>query len=240
MKRASAVRTERLIGREGCARLAGVHVMIVGIGGVGSYAAEALARGGVGTLTLVDFDVVSESNINRQLVALHSTLGQPKIAVMRERILDINPDAVVNTVHLKYSAETADQLDLSLCDYLVDAIDMVPSKVELIVQAKKAGKPVISSMGAGNKLDPSQFRVTDLFETENCPLARIMRKKLRKRGVDSLEVVFSAETPLEIAPDGSDDAGEVPKKIVPGSISFVPSVVGLMAAGVVIRRLAGV
>lgn len=240
MKRAAAVRTERLIGREGCARLAGAHVMVVGIGGVGSYAAEALARGGVGTLTLVDFDVVSESNINRQLVALYSTIGRQKTAVMRERILEINPEAIVNALHLKYSAETADQLDLSTCDYLVDAIDMVPSKVELIVRAKNAGKPVISSMGAGNKLDPAQFIVTDLFGTENCPLARIMRKKLRKRGVDSLEVVFSPETPRDIISEGSGDGGEASKKIVPGSISFVPSVAGLMAAGVVIRRLAGV
>ncbi len=240
MKHTAALRTERLIGRECCDRLAAAHVIVVGIGGVGSYATEALARGGVGTLTLVDFDVVSESNINRQLVALTSTIGRLKTDVMRERILDINPEATVQVVHLKYSAETADQLALSTCDYIVDAIDMVPAKVELIVQAKNAGKPVISSMGAGNKLDPSRFIVTDLFDTANCPLARIMRKKLRKRGVDSLEVVFSPETPRETASEALEASESASKKLVTGSISFVPSVAGLMMAGVVIRRIAGV
>ncbi len=240
MKHTAARRTEQLIGRVCCERLAAAHVIVVGLGGVGSYAAEALARGGVGTLTLVDFDVVSESNLNRQLVALTSTIGRLKTDVMRERILDINPEAVVHLVHLKYSAETADQLPLSTCDYIVDAIDMVPAKVELIVQAKNVGKLVISSMGAGNKLDPSRFIVTDLFGTANCPLARMMRKKLRKRGVDSLEVVFSPETPREVGAEALDEAEAASKKIPPGSISFVPSVAGLMMAGVVIRRIAGV
>lgn len=240
MKRTATLRTEQLIGRECCERLAAAHVIVVGLGGVGSYAAEALARGGVGTLTLVDFDVVSESNLNRQLIALTSTIGRLKTDVMRERILDINPEATVHVRELKFSAETADQLPLSACDYVVDAIDMVPAKVELIVQAKNAGKPVISSMGAGNKLDPSRFIVTDLFDTANCPLARIMRKKLRKRGVDALDVVFSPETPCEIDAVALEEAEVAPKKIPPGSISFVPSVAGLMMAGVVIRRLAGV
>lgn len=237
MNPAASVRTARLIGADALAKLEASHVLVVGIGGVGSFAAEALARGGVGTLTLLDFDRVTVSNINRQLVALHSTVGLLKAQVMRSRILDINPDAVVNVLDMKYTAENADQVDMSGYDYVVDAIDSVNSKIELILHAKAAGTPVISAMGAGNKLDPAQFIVTDLFATENCPLARLMRKRLRKRGVEALDVVFSPEA----AQEPHDDAGgEASRKGPPGSISFVPSSAGLVLAGAVIRRLAGV
>lgn len=237
MNPAASVRTARLIGADALRRLESSHVLLVGIGGVGSFAAEALARGGVGTLTLLDFDRVAESNINRQLVALNSTVGLLKTQVMRSRILDINPDAVVNVIEIKYTAENADQVDLSGYDYIIDAIDSMNSKIELIMRAKAAGKPIISAMGAGNKLDPAQFIVTDLFSTENCPLARMLRKRLRKRGVESLEVVFSPEPARD---PRADEGGEVSRKGPPGSISFVPSSAGLVLAGAVIRRLAGV
>ena len=237
MNPAASVRTARLIGADALRRLESSHVLLVGIGGVGSFAAEALARGGVGTLTLLDYDRVTESNINRQLVALNSTVGLLKTQVMRSRILDINPDAVVNVIEIKYTAENADQVDLSGYDYIIDAIDSMNSKIELIMRAKAAGKPIISAMGAGNKLDPTQFIVTDLFATENCPLARMLRKRLRKRGVESLEVVFSPEPAQD---PRADDGGEVSRKGPPGSISFVPSSAGLVLAGAVIRRLAGV
>lgn len=237
MNPAASVRTAKLIGAEALGKLEASHVLVVGIGGVGSFAAEALARGGVGTLTLLDYDRVAVSNINRQLVALHSTIGLLKTQVMRSRILDINPDAAVNVIELKYTAENADQVDMSGYDYIIDAIDMVNSKIELILRAKAAGKPIISAMGAGKKLDPTQFIVTDLFATENCPLARLMRKRLRKRGVETLEVVFSPESAHDAEAEegnGEDRGGP------PGSISFVPSSAGLVLAGVVIRRLAGV
>ena len=238
MNPAASVRTARLIGAEALEKIEASHVLVVGVGGVGSFAAEALARGGVGTLTLLDFDRVTESNINRQLVALTSTIGLLKTEVMRNRIVDINPEAVVNVINMKYASETADAVDLMDYDYVVDAIDMVVSKVELIVRAKNAGVPIISAMGAGNKLDPTQFRVTDLFSTENCPLARILRKRLRKRGVDSLEVVFSPEMARE--PLVEEELGGPAKgRRAPGSLSFVPSVAGLILAGTVIKRLAG-
>lgn len=232
MRREATARTEQMIGREGCERLAGAHVLIVGLGGVGSYAAEALARSGVGTLTLIDYDHVSESNLNRQLVALRSTIGQLKVDVMRARILDINPDAVVDVLAVKFSRTVVDTLNWSSFDYVIDAIDALSAKVELVVQARAAGVPIISAMGAANKFDPTQFTVTELFNTINCPLARFMRKRLRKRGVDSLEVVFSPEQAFPA------DATDLPAPVL-GSLPFVPSVVGLILAGVVFRRLAG-
>lgn len=233
MSRLAMCRTEQLIGRACCERLTQAHVLIVGLGGVGSYAAEALARSGVGCLTLVDYDHVTESNLNRQLVALQSTIGQLKVNVMRARILDINPDAVVHACATKFSKETADMFDWSTFDYIIDAIDAIGAKVELVVRARAEGVPVISAMGAGNKFDPTQFVVTELFNTMNCPLARLMRKRLRKHDVDSLEVVFSPEPAPASAVPGQPTAAF-------GSLPFVPSVAGLILAGVVFRRLAGV
>ncbi len=235
MSKPAWARTERMIGAAACERLAAAHVLVVGLGGVGSYAAEALGRGGIGTLTLVDFDRVSASNLNRQLVALTSTLGRLKVEVMRDRLLDIHPGVVVHDVAISFSAETADTLDWSRYSYVVDAIDRIEAKVELVARAHAAGVPIISAMGTGNKLDPSGFVVTELFQTANCPLARLMRKRLRKRGVDALEVVFSPER----APLFSKGA-EADAPAVPGSLPFVPGVAGLMMAGVVFRRIAGV
>ena len=221
-------RTEQLLGAEAMERLQKARVAVFGIGGVGGYVAEALARSGVGALDLVDRDVVSESNLNRQIIALHSTLGRSKAEVMRERILDIHPEIQVRAWNLFYLPETADQFDLSRYDYLVDAMDTVTAKLELIQRAQAAGVPVISCMGAGNKLDPSQFRTADIGETWGCPLARVMRRELRKRGILRLQVVFSPEPPRKT--QGAS---------VPGSVAFVPSVAGLVAAGAVIRELAG-
>jgi tRNA A37 threonylcarbamoyladenosine dehydratase len=210
-------------------------VAVFGIGGVGSYAAEALARAGVGRILLVDNDTVSESNINRQLIARTDTVGMPKTAVMAERIAAINPDAVVEQRQDFFAADNADSFPFGELDYIVDAIDSVSSKVELICRAKGADVPIISCMGTGNKLDPTKFVVTDLYKTDTCPLARVLRQQLRKRGVDSLQVVYSTEppmTPLETIADGG-------RRQVPGSLPFVPPVAGMIAAGVVIRRLCG-
>lgn len=190
-------RTELLTGRDGLERLAGSRVAVFGIGGVGGYVTEALARSGIGTLDLIDHDRVSLSNINRQILALHSTVGKYKTDVARERILDINPDAVVNVFHTFYLPETAGLFDFTQYDYVVDAIDTVTGKLALIEQAKAAGTPVISSMGAGNKMDPSAFQVADISETSVCPLAKVMRRELKKRGIFSLKTVYSKEKPME-------------------------------------------
>jgi tRNA A37 threonylcarbamoyladenosine dehydratase len=234
-----------LIGEEGLAKLASQSVEIVGIGGVGSWAAEALARCGVGSFVLVDCDLIQESNINRQVHALASTLGRPKVEVMGERILDINPKARVDAVQEFFSGENGEALLRPGITFVVDAIDTLPSKVELIILAKRRGIPVISSMGAGNKLDPSRFELADLFRTSVCPLARAMRKELRARGVDSLEVVYSREEPLHplaMGEGGGGGAGTVrerggKKKI--GSIAFVPSAAGLLLASAVVREILG-
>ncbi len=214
-------------------------VIIFGLGGVGGYAAEALARGGVGTLGLVDRDTVSLSNINRQILALQSTLGRPKVEVAAQRLRDINPDIVLHPYKLFYTRETADTIELAAYDYVVDAVDTVTAKLELIVRAHEAGVPVISSMGTGNKLHPTAFEVADLYSTSFDPLARIMRKELRKRGVEHLKVVYSKEPAMR--PLG---AAEVPpeagRRDTPGSLSFVPPVAGLILAGEVIRDLAGI
>jgi len=186
-------RTELLLGQEAVERLAKARVAVFGIGGVGSYAAEALARSGVGSLDLIDSDRVAASNLNRQIIALHSTLGRYKTEVMRERILDINPHACVRINNCFYLPETAELFDFSVYDYVVDAIDTVTGKIELVMQAREAGTPVISSMGAGNKLDPSAFEVADIYATSVCPLARVMRRELKARGVKSLKVVYSRE-----------------------------------------------
>ena len=228
-------RTALLLGEEGVNALKKARVAVFGIGGVGGFACESLARAGVGTLLLVDDDTVSESNLNRQLIALHSTIGQPKVSVMAARIADIDPSIAVETRQCFFDETTADSFDFSSFDYVIDAIDTVSAKVELICRAKAAGTPIISCMGAGNKLDPTKFVVTDLAKTDTCPLARVLRQRLRKQGIQHLQVVYSIEpplTPLETIEDGG-------RRQLPGSVSFVPSVAGLVAAGAVIRALCG-
>jgi tRNA A37 threonylcarbamoyladenosine dehydratase len=215
-----------MLGREAVSRLSSARVAVFGVGGVGGFTVEALARAGVGELHLFDSDSVSITNINRQIIALHSTVGRPKVEVMRERILDINPAARVEVFHIFYGEDTADEIDLAQYDYVVDAIDSVRSKILLITRAKSAGVPIISSMGAGNKLDPTGFEVADIYKTSVCPLARAIRSELKRRGVDSLKVVYSKEPPVLVG------------ERTPGSISFVPSVVGLILAGEVIKDIA--
>lgn len=229
-------RTEMVLGKEAVEKLNSSNVAIFGIGGVGSYAAEALARAGIGKLTLVDGDVVSETNINRQLIADSTTIGLDKVEVMKKRILTINPEADVSAVKLFFSAETSDQLDLKQYDYILDCIDTVSSKIHLICESYFGGIPVISSMGAGNKLNPYMFEVDDIYKTSVCPLARIMRSELRKRGVKKLKVVYSKEEPKKMSNDSSQQTEN--GKHIPGSLSFVPSVAGLIMAGEVVKFLA--
>ena len=209
-----------------------------GLGGVGGYVVEALARGGIGALDLVDSDTVSQSNLNRQLLALRSTLGLPKTEAARRRILDIDPGITVKTWELFYNADTADAFDLGAYDYIVDAIDTVSAKLLLAERALAAGTPIISSMGTGNKLDPSAFRVADLAKTSMDPLARVMRRELGKRGIRHLKVVFSPEEALT-PQGGREEAESLGKRQIPGSVSFVPGAAGLILAGEVIRHIAG-
>lgn len=228
-------RAELLLGEEALEKLRSARVALFGIGGVGSFAAEALARGGVGHITLVDGDTVSITNINRQLIALHSTVGKEKTAVMAERIADISPETEVETYPVVYGAENRDLLDFSTYDYVIDAIDTVTSKLILIEEAKKAGVPVISCMGTGNKFHPERFEVTDISKTSVCPLAKVMRKELKVRGIKNVKVVYSKEEPQK--PAASTETG---KRQIPGSLSFVPPVAGLLLAGEVIRHIAGI
>lgn len=218
-------RTELLIGREGLLRLGQARVAVFGIGGVGGYAAEALARSGVGSLALIDNDTVSVSNINRQIIATRDSVGRQKAEVMRERILSINPEAQVSVYPVFYLPECREQFPFEQWDYVVDAVDTVAAKIDIILQAQQRGIPVMSSMGAGNKLDPSLFEVTDIYKTSVCPLARVMRRELKARGVKKLKVVYSKEKAIKTG------AG------VPGSIAFVPSVAGLLIAGEVVKDL---
>lgn len=223
------VRTAYVIGDDAVNRLRRGSVIIFGVGGVGSYCAEALARLGVGNITLVDKDVVSVSNINRQIIALHSTVGLPKADVMKSRIKDINPDCNVTAISEFYLPETADKFDLSGYDVIIDAVDTVSAKLELCVRAFKAEKSIISCMGTGNKMHPEMLEVTDIYKTSVCPLARVMRRELRARGIPHLRVVYSKEEPIARHADHRlDDADSL--KPVPGSLSFVPSVAGLMIA----------
>ena len=231
-------RTEQLIGTEGVDRLAGAHVAVFGVGGVGGYACEALARAGVGALDLFDMDTVSLSNINRQIVALHSTVGRYKTEVMAERIKDINPDCAVTVHNVFYLPENAEEFPLEGYDYVVDAVDTVAAKIELALRAKAAGVPLISAMGAGNKLDPTRFAVTDISKTAGCPLARVMRRELKIRGIAHLKVVYSTEPAAPLAADAPVEE-KTPGKRAPGSLSFVPSVAGLILAGEVIKDLVG-
>lgn len=225
-------RTAILIGEENLQKLKNARVAVFGVGGVGGYVVEALARSGVGALDLIDKDTVSESNVNRQIIALHSTVGKLKTEVAAERARDINPEICVRTHNLFYLPETADQFDFSAYDYIVDAIDTVSGKIALIQRAKEVNTPVISSMGAGNKLDPTKFEVADISKTSVCPLARVMRRELKKRGIEHLKVVYSKEEPLP-SPLIDEESG----KSIPGSVAFVPSVVGLIIAGEVIKDL---
>ena len=217
-------RTELLVGSDKLDKLRNARVIIFGVGGVGGYVTEALARSGVGYIELVDKDVVSESNINRQIIALHSTIGKYKTEVMRDRIKDINPDAEVVVRNCFYLPETANDFDFTKYDYVVDAVDTVTAKLSIIVEADKAGTPVISSMGAGNKMDPTRFQVADIYKTSVCPLAKVMRRELKKRGIRKLKCVYSTEEPVINAR-------------TPGSIAFVPSVAGLIIAGEVIKDI---
>lgn len=224
-------RLELLVGSSAVRRLSAARVMVFGVGGVGGYVCEALARSGVGHFVLVDNDVVSLSNINRQIIATRRTVGRYKVDVMAERIADINPDAAVEVKKQFFCEETQEQFDWESSDYVVDAIDSVSSKLALILRAQKAGVPVISSMGAGNKLEANRFKVADIYETSVCPLARVMRQQLRKRGVQSLKVVYSDEEPRKIPLPA--DGG----KAVPGSTAFVPPAAGLLIAGEVVKDL---
>lgn len=228
-------RTELLLGRDGIEKLKNSYIAIFGIGGVGGYTAEALARSGVGRLDLIDNDTVALSNINRQIIALHSTVGRYKVDVMKERISDINPDAEVNAIKCFFLPENKDEFDFGKYDYIVDAVDTVSAKIAIIEEAKKAGVPVISSMGAGNKLHPEMFELADISKTSVCPLAKVMRNELKKRGITDVKAVYSKEPPIK-----SGVIDEKSGKPVPGSISFVPSAAGLIIAGEVIRHLTGI
>ena len=244
-------RTQLLLGQEGMEKLFQARVAVFGIGGVGGYTVEALARSGVGTLDLIDDDRICLTNLNRQIFATHKTVGQYKVDIAQQRILEINPKAVVHTYKTFYAPQTAELFDFSQYDYVVDAIDTVTGKLELVEQAEKAGVPIISSMGAGNKMDPTAFEVADIYETSVCPLARVMRKELKKRGIKKLKVVYSKEPPMTpiddmaiscrthcICPPGTARKC-TQRRQVPGSNAFVPSVVGLIIAGEVVKDLTG-
>ena len=244
-------RTELLLGKKAMERLSRARVAVFGIGGVGGYTVEALVRSGVGAIDLIDDDKVCLTNLNRQIIATRSTVGKYKAEVMRDRILDINPDCKVEVHKCFYLPETRDEFDFSSYSYVVDAVDTVTAKIALVMQAKETGTPIISSMGAGNKLNPAMFEVADIYKTSVCPLAKVMRRELKKRGVKKLKVVYSREqpvTPIEdmsiscrahcICPPGTERKC-TQRRQVPGSNAFVPSVVGLIIAGEVIKDLTG-
>lgn len=238
-------RSSLLLGEKAVEMLGQKTVAVFGVGGVGGFAVEALARSGVGTLHLVDHDTVSLSNINRQIAALHSTVGKQKTEVLKQRVLDINPRAAVHVHDCFFLPENAGGFDFSSYDYVVDAVDTVTAKLELAVRAQEAGVPVISCMGAGNKLDPTAFEVSDIFQTSVCPLARVMRRELKKRGIERLKVVYSKEKPIKAEAAGhvagdraqTDRVPDGESGCVPGSVAFVPPVAGLILAGEVIRDL---
>jgi tRNA A37 threonylcarbamoyladenosine dehydratase len=239
MTQEQSSRTAMLLGEEAVQKLAGARVAIFGVGGVGGFVAEALARAGVGAIDLIDSDTVSVSNLNRQIIALHSTVGRLKVEVMAERILDINPDCRVRALPLFYLPECAFEFDFAAYDYIADAIDTVSAKIDLAVRAHEAGTPIIAAMGAGNKMDATAFEVADLSKTSVCPLARVMRIELRKRGINHMKVVYSKEEPLvpKADPTAPPIAG---RRATPGSLSYVPGAAGLVMAGEIIRDLSGV
>ena len=236
------VRTEMLLGAETLNKLKNAHIAVFGVGGVGGYVVEALARSGVGQFDLIDNDTVALSNINRQIIATHSSVGKYKVDVMKERILDINPDAKVAVHKCFFLPDNSSDFDFKKYTYIVDAIDTVTAKLELIVRANEAEVPIISSMGTGNKLDPTRLEVSDIYSTQVCPLARVMRTELKKRGIEKLKVVYSKEQPIkkekkEKEQITSENMGRI--KDVPGSVAFVPSVAGLIIAGEVIKDIKG-
>ena len=223
-------RTALLLGKASVERLARKRVAVFGVGGVGGFVCEGLVRAGIGAIDIVDKDIVALSNINRQLIALHSTVGKNKVDVLEERLKDINKNLIIKKYKCFFLPETSETFDFREYDYVVDAIDTVTGKIELILKAKEAGVPIISAMGAGNKLEPAGFQVSDIYKTSVCPLARVMRRELKKRGVEKLKVVYSKEEPIK----PKFEEGE---EVVPGSISFVPPVVGLIIAGEVVKDL---
>ncbi len=229
-------RTELLIGKDGIEKLQNSKVAIFGIGGVGSFVVEGLVRAGVGNFILVDNDKVSLTNLNRQIIATHKTLERPKVEVAKERILEINPNAKVEIYQEFFMPDSREILDNTI-DYIVDAIDTVTAKIELVVRAKKLNIPIISCMGTGNKLDPTRFEVTDIYKTSICPLAKVMRKELKARAIKELKVIYSREEPIKIDDKGYNKDSTETKSRVPGSISFVPSVAGLIVAGEVIKDI---
>ena len=229
-------RTRFLLGAEGMEKLKNAHVAVFGLGGVGGYVVEALARSGIGALTLVDHDTISLTNINRQLLATHETIGMEKSDAAKARVLAIDPSIQVNALKTFYMPDTADQFDFSQYDYVVDAVDTVTAKLSLIVTCKEAGTPIISSMGTGNKLDPTKFQIADLAKTSICPLARIMRKECAKRGIKHVKVLFSTEDAITPQCDSTEEMPEG-RRALPGSVAFVPSVAGLIIAGEVIKDL---
>jgi len=237
-------RTQLLIGQEGLEKLAKAKVAVFGVGGVGGYVVEALARSGVGNFVLVDNDTVALTNLNRQIIATHDTVGKYKVDVMRDRILSIHPEANVEIHKCFYLPETADEFDFSTYSYVVDAVDTVTAKIDIILRAKECDVPVMSSMGAGNKLDPTRFQVADIYKTSVCPLAKVMRRELKKRGVKNCKVVYSTELSVQPRAEEANAAYEKEKsdsrrRSLPGSIAFVPSVAGLIIAGEVIKDLIG-
>lgn len=236
------IRTEMLLGAETLEKLQNAHIAVFGVGGVGGYVVEALARSGVGQFDLIDNDTVALSNINRQIIATHSSVGKYKVDVMKERILDINPAAKVNVYKCFFLPENSKEFDFGKYTYIVDAIDTVTAKLELIVRANEAGVPIISSMGTGNKLNPTMLEVSDIYSTQVCPLARVMRTELKKRGIKKLKVVYSKEQPIKCLKKEKDkiiseNTGRI--KDVPGSVAFVPSVAGFIIAGEVIKDIKG-
>lgn len=226
------IRTGVLLGKDGMNRLKDSCVAVFGVGGVGSFASEALVRSGLGKIILIDYDIIDISNLNRQIHATTKTVGLPKVDVMKERLLDINPDLDIIVFKEKYNEETRHKLISTDYDYVIDAIDMVSSKLDLIESCKRLGIPIISSMGAGNKLDPTAFTVGDIYSTHTCPLAKVMRRELKRRNIDSLKVVWSKEKPMKV---NLEEEGR--RKAVPGSVSFVPSVAGLIIASEVVKDL---
>ncbi len=233
-------RTQLMFGKEAMERLSKSRVAVFGIGGVGGYTVEALARSGVGAIDIIDNDKVCLTNINRQIIATHNTIGRYKVDVEAERIAQINPNCKVNVYKTFYMPQTQAEFDFTLYDYVVDAIDTVTGKLTIVENAKKCNTPVISSMGAGNKLDPTAFEVADIYKTSVCPLAKVMRRELKKRGINSLKVVYSKEEPIKPIEDLEIDNQDSARREIPGSNAFVPSVVGLIIAGEVIKDLTGV
>ena len=227
-------RTELLLGADGMEKLKNARVAVFGIGGVGGHAFEALVRSGVGTIDIFDNDTVALTNLNRQIIATRETLGKSKVDAAKERALSINPNVTVNAHNCFFMPETADEFDFTNYDYVIDAIDTVKGKIEIIMRADKANVPVISCMGAGNKLDPTKFEVTDIYKTSVCPLARTMRYELRRRGIKKLKVVYSKEEPIKPA----ESSEQTVRRSVPGSTAFVPAVAGLIAAGEAVKDIA--